>query len=132
MSTTLLRMWKTPVSSVVDSFEGDRDVADERPLLLGRRLLDHRRELDAELTGVRRKACVVGVAQLDDVGVGHEHAARSDDRLLVQRLALEGGGNLHRFDVAFEGAGEGTLDQALEPALKTLQNSHADSLPGSG
>ena len=63
---------------------------------------------------------------------GHEHPAGADDRLALERLALEGGRDLDRLDVALEGAGEGALDEAFEPALETLQNSHADSLPGSG
>ena len=112
--------------------ERDRDVAEERPLLLGRRLLDHRRELQAKLLRVRGQPVVVSLAQLDDVLVRHQYPTGADDGFLVEGLTLKRGGDLDRLDVALEHAGEGTLDEAFEPALETLQNSHADSLPGSG
>ena len=90
-------------------------------------LADHVGELLAELGVPLAEALEVARTELDDVLVRHEHAALSDDLLLVGRLPLQRGGHLDGLHDAAEHAGEGTLDEAFEPTLEALQHSHAGS-----
>ncbi len=110
--------------------ERDGDRTDEAVALVGGVLANHGGQLVLQRGGVRRQALVVVVAELDDEVVGHQDAARADDRGLVVELALERAADLDRLHLRLEGAREDPLDEAFEPALEALQNTHDTSLSG--
>src|SRR5947209_6496056 len=109
-----------------DLLEPDLYRPDEGVALLVRVLTDHGGELLAQRAFVRRKAAVVGAAELDDVVVGDEDTTLGHDGFPVVRFTLKCARDLNRLHLAFEHLGEGALDETSESSLEALQDSHED------
>src|SRR5690606_28121442 len=109
---------------VVGGLEPHPDRPDERVALLLGVLPGEVRELLAEAVRVHLQALTIGDRQLDHEVVRHERAALRDDRGPLVHLPLDGAGHLDRLEIRFERPRKGPFNQAFEPALEALEDSH--------
>jgi hypothetical protein len=117
-----------PGGQVVDLAERDLGRPEELVPLAAGVLVDHGGQFGAERLAVGRQPLEVALAEFDGEHVGGDGAVAVEHGGLVVEFALECCGDLDRLDLGAEGAGEGAVDQPVQPLLEPLQDAHATSL----